>query len=262
MAMQTQKPHILILAGTSEARSLITYLHENFNLLDEMILIASLAGMSSAVDNPEFYGSGVKIHQGGFGGIDGLKTYLIQNHITHILDVTHPYAVKIKTHAFKAAQALDLPHYCYYRPPWQPAPQDQWRNFKKFSDMALALPSQARVFAAAGHTALTDFLHRKDCNFFYRSLNCPQHLPDHITFLPFNPHEQGQVSDSTLLKYHRITHLICKNSGGAQGFEKIEAARTLQLPVWLLERPKITKIIPLITDWKQFIDQVTGLLQT
>ena len=32
---------------------------------------------------------------GGFGGVDGLSSYIISNEITHLVDATHPFAVQI-----------------------------------------------------------------------------------------------------------------------------------------------------------------------
>ena len=41
---------------------------------------------------------------GGFGGVSGLVEYLRAEHITHIIDATHPFAAQMSTHAVQAAE--------------------------------------------------------------------------------------------------------------------------------------------------------------
>ena len=43
--------------------------------------------------------------------------------------------------------------------------------------------------------------------------------------------------EMAVLTSHAITHIVCRNSGGAGAYAKIEAARKLELPVIMIERP-------------------------
>lgn len=48
----------------------------------------------------------------------------------------------------------------------------------------------------------------------------------------------GTVADETaLLRNHRITHLVCRNSGGGAGRAKLDAAHALGIAVIVIGRP-------------------------
>jgi len=46
-------------------------------------------------------------------------------------------------------------------------------------------------------------------------------------------------AERDLLEQHKCTHIVCRNSGGRGAYAKIEAARELQLPVIMIERPDL-----------------------
>ena len=50
--------------------------------------------------------------------------------------------------------------------------------------------------------------------------------------------------EAGLLRDHGITHICCKNSGGAFSQAKLQAARLLRLPVWMLARPTAPQAAP------------------
>ena len=58
-----------------------------------------LAGIPSAAPVP--------VRSGGFGGVDGLASHIVDEKIDAVLDATHPFAARISTNAIRAcAQAL------------------------------------------------------------------------------------------------------------------------------------------------------------
>jgi len=44
------------------------------------------------------------------------------------------------------------------------------------------------------------------------------------------------AEEKALLQRHRITHILCRNSGGSGAYAKIEAARELGLPVIMIRQ--------------------------
>lgn len=236
--MQAKAPKILALAGTQEARKLLPILAA----LSDHPLIASLAGVGN---NPRLnYGHHIEMRTGGFGGIAGLIAFCRAQQITHILDLTHPYAAKISENARQAALALGLDFTHYHRPAWQPQADNLlplWREFDSFNHMADALPKGAHLFLAAGEAAAAIFSSstQNDIKCHYRSLKpAATPLPLHFHHIPFVPsaHEsQDELID--FFRKHTITHVICKNSGGKDGLQKLYAARALELPIWVLARP-------------------------
>ena len=84
---------ILLLGGTSEARALAARLHPDIDV------ISSLAGR---VPDPALPVGEVRI--GGFGGVDGLRHWLLDANVDAVVDATHPFAATITANA-----AADVP---------------------------------------------------------------------------------------------------------------------------------------------------------
>ena len=151
--------HLLVLAGTGEARQLLAQLATNPNIR----ITASLAG---ATDRPAAFGVETRI--GGFGGVEGLAKWCDRHAVDAIVDLTHPYAAQMSRHA--AALSADLHVIAYARPAWQATKDDRWTEFENWAAMAAALPAQARPFLAGGSRAVTAFVSRADLWLLARGL--------------------------------------------------------------------------------------------
>lgn len=220
---------ILILGGTEEARLLAAQLvklgHD---------VTTSLAGKTS---EPLLPAGSVRV--GGFGGGDGLGNYILTEQFDRIVDATHPYAEEIKRSAVKAAELAGLRLVRLMRPGWNEPQYAFWKHFASAEDAAAALPKGARAFLTVGHTRLEPYLKRTDCSFVVRSIEPPEReLPVNATSILARPpfFFNGELA---LLQEQGISHLICKNSGGAQTEAKLQAALRLRLPVFMIARPEL-----------------------
>ena len=173
---------------------------------------------------------------GGFGGADGLARYLVENGIHVVVDATHPFADAISANACEAARQANRRLVVVERPPWPKEPGDQWHEVISLTAARDILPPGSRAFLALGRQHIAPFATRDDVHFIIRMIDPPDALP------PFPSHDlvlgkPGGVADEiALFEQHRVTHLIARNSGGAASYAKIEAARTLGLPVVLIAR--------------------------
>ena len=96
---------VLLLGGTSEARTLAARMHPDVDV------ISSLAGR---VPDPALPVGEVRI--GGFGGVDGMRSWLLESKVDAVVDATHPYAATITSHAAEVCGALGLPLLVVARP--------------------------------------------------------------------------------------------------------------------------------------------------
>ena len=220
---------ILILGGTEEARVLADMLvglgHD---------VITSLAGRTSDPLQPK--GS---LRSGGFGGVAGLRDFLLANDIERLVDATHPYSVVMAGHAVEAAQQAGVPLIRLCRPAWQEPRYAFWKHAATAEDAAASLPAGARAMLTVGHRNLDVYLRRSDCSFLIRSIEPPDfELPVHAhSMVSRPPYFYG--AELELMRYQGITHLITKNSGGAQTEAKLRAAQQLRLPVIMIARPEL-----------------------
>lgn len=223
-------PRVLVLGGTTEASRLAQALADA-----QVDAIFSYAGRTeSPLPQP------LPVRVGGFGGVDGLRAWLLEQHISHVVDATHPFAAQMSHNAVTACAATGIPLLALERPAWQAQAGDRWQQVPDMESAVGALPeAPARVFLAIGRQHLAPFLAQPQHWFLLRLVDASVELPPergHIVLArgPFN-----EAADTALLQQHRITHLVAKNSGGSGAEAKLHAARALGLPVILMDRPAI-----------------------
>jgi precorrin-6A/cobalt-precorrin-6A reductase len=220
---------LLILGGTGDARALAASLGEE----KRHSVIVSLAG---AVARPEVYGAQTRV--GGFGGVDGLCAYLVENAIDAVIDATHPFAQTMTANAVAACGRTDVALLRLDRPGWRPGPGDDWREVADLPEAVSALPEGARPFLAIGRKDIGVFAPRRDLHCLMRMIDPPgpdQPLPPGRLVLG-RPPADADVECAAFCD-HGVTHVVTKNSGGPWGYAKIEAARRLGLPVIMVRRP-------------------------
>ena len=228
-ARDNDKARILILGGTAEAADLAARLVAQ----GDTDVITSLAGRTA---NPAPVAGEVRI--GGFGGVEGLTRYIVENGITKVIDATHPFASQISENARLACAAAGVPLERPERPVWQRQAGDTWIEVRTLDEAAAALPAGAHVFLALGRQHLSAFETRTDCHFVVRMVDPPEVPPAFASSeLVVGKPSISPEEETALLRDHAITHLVCRNSGGAAGYGKIMAAQRLGLPVIMIGRP-------------------------
>lgn len=223
---------VLLLGGTTEAGQLAQAL-----ATAKIPSLYSYAGRTTApVAQP------IPARVGGFGGAEGLADFLIAQQITHVIDATHPFATGMSHNAATACR--DLPLIRFERPAWVPQAGDDWTLVPSMHDLPAALPDKpARVFLAIGKQQLDLFATRPQHHYLLRLVDPPRAalpLPHTTVVLARGPFDaQG---DTALMRDHAITHVVAKNAGGTGARAKLEAARTLGLPVIMADRPALPKV--------------------
>ncbi|SDI12231.1 precorrin-6A reductase [Alloyangia pacifica] len=178
---------------------------------------------------------------GGFGGAEGLATYLRAQRITHVIDATHPFAAQMSANAVAACRAVDVPLIALTRAPWGETADDHWTRVPGMAGAVAALGgAPRRVMLAVGRMHLPDFAVQPQHFYLLRLVDPPEarlDFPDHHVVVDRGPF--GLEGDLALLRDHAIDLVVSKNSGGTGAFAKIAAARELGLPVIMIDRPSI-----------------------
>lgn len=177
---------------------------------------------------------------GGFGGVEGLVDYLRAEGITHVIDATHPFAAQMSRNAIAACAEAGVALIGLERAPWVAQGGDRWTHVPDMGAAVAALPdSPARVFLAIGKLHLAEFAAKPQHHYLLRLVDAPGALPlpDAEAVIARGPF--AVEDDLALLRDHRISHIVAKNAGGAGAEAKLIAARTLGLPVILIDRPAL-----------------------
>nr|WP_239062709.1 cobalt-precorrin-6A reductase [Streptomyces sp. SID13031] len=217
----------MLLGGTGEARRLAGELSPEYDV------VSSLAGRTDDARLPVG-----EVRQGGFGGVEGLTAWLVEQAIEAVVDATHPFAATMTAHAVAACAALDLPLLVLRRPGWQEQPGDDWHWAADPAAAAALLPRLGRrVFLTIGRQGLGAFAETGLWT-LARCVDPPSPLPSWCELLlDRGPYELA--AERELLRTRRIDVLVTKNSGGEMTAAKLTAARELGIPVVLVERPPL-----------------------
>lgn len=220
---------VLILGGTAEAAALARALSD----WPDYDVIVSLAGRTRT---PERVAGTMRI--GGFGGPDGLASYLRDQSIDALIDATHPFAEQMGRHAVLAVEQASIQRLRLVRHPWEKKPGDNWVDAIDIVDAAAMLQGLARrVFITSGHRDIEAFAELDDIWFLIRTIEpVARPLPGQVLCVqakgPFD-----EADETALLQKHRIDAIVTKASGGEATYAKIAAARRLGLPVVMIQRP-------------------------
>ena len=226
---------ILLLGGTDEAVRLNSVLAGHSGVK----LVTSLAGRTR---NPaQLTGETVV---GGFGGQQGLKDFILERQIDIMIDASHPFADRITQNAFAACGEAGIIYIRLQRPEWERQPEDNWISVASIEEAAKKLADYNRIFLTVGRQELAVFKRVAGKFFLVRSIEQADFNPpqSEVTFIqgrgPFSTEDEH-----SLLREERIDLLVSKNSGGKATYAKIEAARSLNLPVIMIERPAVPDCI-------------------
>jgi precorrin-6A/cobalt-precorrin-6A reductase len=219
---------ILILGGTGEARVLAGLL-----IKENLKVITSLAGRTSSPELPAG-----ELRKGSFGGAEGLAAYLTAKAIDLVADATHPFAATMSGNAAEACRQAGIAYVRLERPPWQRESGDHWQQVGTVAEAAAGIPAGTQAFVTVGRRDIATFFARADTRILARMIEQPQiPLPAHVDILLARP-PFSLDAELALFRDRGIDVLVCKNSGGKATEAKLAAARSLFLPVIMIERPE------------------------
>lgn len=223
--------NVLVLGGTTEGSALA-------RLLSEGGWQATLS-YAGRTEHPR--AQPVPTRVGGFGGIEGLVCYLRDNAVTHLVDATHPFAATMSANAVEAARIAGIAHIALSRPAWTPVEGDCWRYVPDVAGAIAALAGPARrVMLALGRMHVAAFAAQPQHHYLLRFVDAPALppcLPRHEIMVDRGPFTVE--GDRRLMEEHGIELVVSKNAGGHGAQAKLTAARSLGLPVLMIERPAL-----------------------
>lgn len=228
--MKSKPLRLLILGGTTEASRLASAIADRA----EIAPILSLAGRTQQPAP-----SPIPTRVGGFGGAEGLRAYLSAERIDAVVDATHPFAAQMSHHAAEACGPMRVPLLIFTRPPWPREDGDRWIEVATMDEAARGLGAEPRhVFLTQGRLQLGAFAAAPQHRYLVRAIERPEAidaLPRHRLILARGPFSLSD--EEALMRQEKVDVLVSKNSGGAATYAKIAAARSLGLPVVMVQRP-------------------------
>lgn len=244
-------PTVLILGGTAEARRLAAEL----DALPGVSVISSLAGRTSTPLLPPG-----RVRIGGFGGAAGLAAFVRESGVDAIVDATHPFAAVISASAATAGAGTGVPLLALRRPGWTAVDGDDWHRVTSVAAAAEALPALGRrALLTTGRQTLAAFAALDEVWFLVRAVEPPDPpVPARTTVLL----DRGPFTldgERALLREHRIDVVVTKDSGSPAVTAKLDAARSLRVPVLIVDRPAPASGVPSVATVREAVAWVAGL---
>lgn len=243
--MPKTAPHLLLLAGSDEAR----------HIAGALALSGTKVTVSLAREDRGMPCWPVPTRVGALADGGALRSCLSLLGITAILDATHPFTAGIGQHSADLCRDLGLPYGRVLRPPWTPDVGDRWTEVADVAAATPRLSGAQRIFVTIGRSLLRQLSGIDPFRLWVRQLQAGplptgfQGATQLVSAGPFTREQEVALFDT-----HGIDMLFCKNSGGAASFSKLAAAREMALPVVLLARPPqpdapILSTVEAAVDW-------------
>ncbi|WP_341796883.1 MULTISPECIES: cobalt-precorrin-6A reductase [unclassified Pseudomonas] len=219
---------ILLLGGVTEALAIARRLGPQH--------VYSLAGIGRVPQDLQ-----CQVRVGGFGGAEGLASYLREAGITLLIDATHPYAAQISRNAASAARNAGIPCWALRRPAWQAQEGDDWREVEDWAGLMDALKPFRRPLFTLGREPLQHLDEIPPEQFW--TLRALEACPGNERCEVIGARGPFHIEDErALFQRCHIDVLISKNSGSVATEPKLEVARELGVPVLVLKRPTLPEV--------------------
>jgi len=239
-------PKILILGGTTEANALAQAVSERG--------IPATYSYAGRVSNPRPQPLPVRV--GGFGGVEGLVQYIRDHGISHVIDATHPFAAQMSGNAVAACRNAGVKLAALTRPKWIAQQGDRWQHVPDITTAVATLDGPAqRIFLAVGRMHLEDFAAQPQHHYLLRLVDTPETLPLPNCEIVISRGPFTEEDDKALIERHRSALIVSKNAGGTGARAKLDAARSLGVPVLMIDRPVLPHRTELLT-----VDEVLSWL--
>ena len=220
---------MLVLGGTAEARALALEL--------EARGVSFLSSLAGRVSRPRLPVGEVRV--GGFGGVDGLASFLVDQAVSAVVDATHPFAATMTAHAAQACAQTRTPLVRLARPGWAAHPDASSWTWVAGHDQARAAAEALgiRPFLTTGRQTLGHYASWTDRDVLVRVVEPLETAPPARWTVVEDRGPYAVEGELTLLRSHRVDVLLTKDSGGSYTSAKLTAARELGVPVVVVHRP-------------------------
>lgn len=246
-----------LIGGTQESRQLLTAIGKRWPQMaaaqnaEILVSVTTATAQQLYPDLP-----GVRLWVGKLGAEAALD-FVVDHHITAILDASHPFATAISQQAIAIAAQQRLPYLRFERPSLPP-PADSWRDrfgrpgwvsLEKLDEAVCAtyLP-QERTLLTLGYRLLSQFRPWQDQAQLYARI-----LPSLVALeaalgagftadrlIALRPPISAEL-ETALWRQWQITQVITKASGAAGGEATKQAiAAQLGIRLLVLQRPPLT----------------------
>lgn len=253
---RVKKMNVLVMAGTSDARKIITHLSK-----EKMIKVMATATTTHGAELAKISGASKVLE--GFLDDENLINVIKEHDIQLLIDATHPFAITATKNAIKASDAADVDYIRFERPSTELPDSALICPVNSFEN-AVELIKEIMGRSALSGSDIPDgkILHLAGVNtlhYLTEVLN-PDLIVARVLPMVYSiekslelgiPHRNIVAMEGTfssqfngiLMNEFNVKVVLTKESGQSGGTNsKIQAALDLEIPVVIVLRPKIDEL--------------------
>ncbi len=259
------QPHLWLLTGTGEGHVFAeSLLNEGWNIT--VSVVSGRASIPYEKLNLEKILIGALITEEEIRDII-LNERIHQNGFHCVVDLTHPFAIKITRSISKICKELGQPYIRYERV------IDNISNaflIQKFSDLENYDLKNKSILLAVGVRHLEEALisvRNSEANVYARVLANPESIRKTLSssiqktnFAVLNPsaNSNGEIEKALIRKWN-IAGIICRQSGGRNEILWHHICISMGIKLWLLERPSELKNINSVDSYQKLIKRLESI---
>jgi precorrin-6A/cobalt-precorrin-6A reductase len=243
-------PHILLLAGSFEARRLAEALSAQGVSYDAWLSEAP-RGAATMPKIPLLRR---------FDTGDAMRDAMAEGGYTAILDASHVFDRSVTQQGFAAAEMLGLPYLRLERPAWDVTENPNWHHVRDVTAANGMIGQRARVFCATGWDSLPEYDgFQGEVLMLRQTRRHTRPAPYPFVELVFGDPPFSAADEQALFEQQKVDMLICRNLGGRASRPKLDAATALGLKVILIDRPSAPEGLQAVADIQAAVDWVNAL---
>ena len=259
------QPHLWLLTGTGEGHAFAkSLLKEGWKIT--VSVVSERASIPYEKLNLEKILIGALITEDEIRGVI-LNARIHQNGFHCVVDLTHPFAIKITRSISKVCKELGQTFIRYERA------IDNISNaflIEKFSDLRNYDLKNKSILLAVGVRHLQEaliFARNSGANVYARVLANPESIRKTLSssiqktnFAVLNPSisSNGKIEKALVRKWD-ITGVICRQSGGSNEILWHQICLSMRINLWLLERPSEFKNINSVDSYEELIKKLKSI---
>jgi precorrin-6A/cobalt-precorrin-6A reductase len=244
-----EKPHILLLAGSFEARRVAEAL--------DACAMSYVAWLSEAPRGTAPLPQIPELQR--FDDGEAMQAQMAQG-FTAVIDAGHVFDRVTTARASDAAAALGLPYLRIERPAWDAREWPLCRSVPEVPAAVDLIAPEARVFSTTGWNSLPDYAAFPGETLMLRQTRAHRRPPPFpFVEMVFGDPPFTAAEERALFEALRVDLLICRNLGGDPSRTKIDAAAALGCEIILIDRPTLPEGLRTVCDIDAALDWVSDL---
>ncbi len=255
--------NVWILSGTSDGPALAKrFLKLNYSVF---VSVVSYKASNAYPDNPKLH-----IITGKLSDTKEFKNFIISNKIDHVVDATHPFALKVSENLHDACIQISKPIFRFERNPSKTFRNNKTTIISDLKDINESQLKNKNLLLAIGSRQLENtakYYLDLGANVFTRIISTPESISKALSsgiknsnIAILNPSKsKNYFLEIYLCRFWKIDYILCRDSGSYSQIAWHKASLDYDIDLFLLARPK-TKFNNLVFhQYELLVEEIANL---